>query len=68
LILGKPDEGNMLAKLTYKIPKQRMIPAPPAVIQLSGPVMDREGRIAAARISARQGTIGPHKNRLPEAS
>ena len=48
LVLGKPVDENVLAELTYKIPEQQMIPAPPAVIQLSGPVMDREGRIAVA--------------------
>jgi hypothetical protein len=48
LVLGKPVDENVLAELTYKIPEQQMIPAPPGIIQLSGPVMDREGRIAVA--------------------
>jgi hypothetical protein len=49
LVLGKPvHEKDVLADLTNKIPEQQMIPAPHAVMQLSGPVMDRDGRVAVA--------------------
>ena len=45
---GSRDVANDSSDLAENIPVQRRIPAPPGVIQMSGPVMDDRGRIAVA--------------------
>jgi hypothetical protein len=45
---GPRDTASLLGEIVEDIPIQSQIPGPPAVVQMSGPVMDTKGRIAVA--------------------